>query len=268
MEIEFELRYRANRPGSLSMEEQNAEMMARMVRMDLPFGLNWLNEWPVVTVEKEDDWTENFWIVYPENKLQCHLCYTNLRDNKEEISCDDVIKYVIEDSASIAGEYHNILHNQYPAMIEHFKAYHARLWMWDYIFQYKRMCPEVPLERNRAVDKNNAKKNIRCMIFYLHPAQYWDEEMCYTNLGYGPEEVIRRLERARFKGRPIPRVQEINGGVYSVLSDEANMSYEEFEAMNKYYAKVLGIKQRSWWRLWERSRLLSKWRKWRNGEEE
>jgi hypothetical protein len=261
MRVEFQLRYRANRPGSLSMEEQNAEMMARMVRMDLPFGLNWLNEWPVVTVEKEDDWTEFFGIVYPENQVGCHLYYTNLRDNEEEISCDDVINYVIEDSATIAGEYHNILHNQYPVMIEHFKAYSGTLWMMEYIFKYDEMCPEVPLEYFRGGAP-------RSDIFYLHPAQYWDEEMCYTNLGYGPEEVIRRLERARFKGRAIPRVQEINGGVYSVMSDEANMSYEEFEAMNKYYAKVLGIRQRSWWRLWERSWLLSKWRKWRNGEEE
>lgn len=72
-------------------------------------------------------------------------------------------------------------------------------------------------------------------IFCLRPAHYWDEDLCRAAMGFGRDEVIRRLT-----GR-VPRVEPLMDGVYVVFSDNPDLSFEEFCAYNDALKPVLGL---------------------------
>ena len=57
-------------------------------------------------------------------------------------------------------------------------------------------------------------------IYTLNPAQFWEGGRCHRALGYGPDEVIRRLS-----GK-VPLVRPLRDGVYIVLNDNPNITYE------------------------------------------
>jgi hypothetical protein len=63
-------------------------------------------------------------------------------------------------------------------------------------------------------------------IYTIYPAQYWDGGRCVRALGYDRDEVIRRLD-----GK-VPLVRPLLDGVYCVLNDDPNISYDEYYAMN------------------------------------
>lgn len=72
-------------------------------------------------------------------------------------------------------------------------------------------------------------------IYTLGPAQYWDEGRCHRALGYGPDEVIRRLSDK------VPLVRPLRDGVYLVLNDNPEITYDEYYAMNIKIKAILGL---------------------------
>jgi len=72
-------------------------------------------------------------------------------------------------------------------------------------------------------------------IFTLEVAQYWDAELCQRALGYGRDEVIKRLT-----GK-VPLVQPLMDGVYVVFNDDPDLTFEEFCAYNDRLKPVLGL---------------------------
>ena len=72
-------------------------------------------------------------------------------------------------------------------------------------------------------------------IYTLYPAQFWDGGRCQRALGYGPDEVIRRLS-----GK-VPLVRPLRDGVYIVLNDDPEISYDDYFAMNVINKAILGI---------------------------
>lgn len=63
-------------------------------------------------------------------------------------------------------------------------------------------------------------------IYTLYPAQYWEGGRCLRALGYDRDEVIRRLT-----GK-VPLVRPLLDGVYIVLNDNPDITYDEYYAMN------------------------------------
>jgi len=59
-------------------------------------------------------------------------------------------------------------------------------------------------------------------ILTMYPAQFWDARLCSDALGFGPEEVSSRLE-----GK-VDKVELTASGVYILLSDKVDLSYEEY----------------------------------------
>jgi hypothetical protein len=72
-------------------------------------------------------------------------------------------------------------------------------------------------------------------IYTLYPAQHWEGGRCLRALGYDRDEVIRRLT-----GK-VPLVRPLLDGVYIVLNDNPDITYDEYYAMNEEYKKLLGL---------------------------
>ncbi len=72
-------------------------------------------------------------------------------------------------------------------------------------------------------------------IYTLCSANFWDDELCRRALGYGPDEVIARLE-----GK-VPKVQPLMDGVYVVFNDNAKQTYDEFLSLNETFKPLLGL---------------------------
>jgi hypothetical protein len=77
--------------------------------------------------------------------------------------------------------------------------------------------------------------NDRNNIVTLEPAMYRDGLLCQRALGYDRDEVIRRLQ-----GK-VPLVMPLMDGVYTVFSDNPDLTYEEFVAINDRFKPVLGL---------------------------
>ena len=72
-------------------------------------------------------------------------------------------------------------------------------------------------------------------IYTLYPAQYWEGGRCLRALGYDRDEVIRRLS-----GK-VPLVRPLLDGVYVVLNDNPDITYDEYFEMNVENKKILGL---------------------------
>jgi len=144
-------------------------------------------------------------------------------DDKLSISFDSRNKFV---------DYHAVLRTHFPELIEAFRAYLAKAFFDDYFVRYEdRNQDKVDRLREASAIDINGRNN----IFTLHPAQYWDAELCRKALGYGPDEVIRRLDRE------VPLVRPLMDGVYTVFNDNPDLSFEEFCAFNDRFKPVLGL---------------------------
>ena len=78
----------------------------------------------------------------------------------------------------------------------------------------------------------------RSFIYTLHPAQFWDAELCRRALGFDRDEVIRRTRDVAIVAEPVL------DGVYLVLNDDPNLTYEAFVEMNERIRPLLGLDRR------------------------
>ncbi len=77
--------------------------------------------------------------------------------------------------------------------------------------------------------------NGRNNIYTLSPACYWDKDLCQTALGYGRDEVIRRL------AGKVPDVRPLADGVYIIFNDNPLLSFDDFLAIQHTFKPILGL---------------------------
>jgi hypothetical protein len=145
-------------------------------------------------------------------------------------------------------DYRKLLHEDFKQVITTIGGYRA---VWNYSrygIAYRRSYlneedaarddNDFPIG-NESYDRLRADKTIdvdgRNNIFTLYPSQYWDAELCHRALGYGPDEVIKRLQG-------VPRAERLGEGVYTVLNDDPQISYDDFLSLNERYKSLLGLK--------------------------
>lgn len=129
-------------------------------------------------------------------------------------------------------DYTRLLGQEVPRIVEGFCAYRAAANFYLYSVKYENLHPDVigGFKKDPAVDLDG-----RNNIFTLEVIQYWDAELCQRALGYGRDEVIKRLT-----GK-VPLVQPLMDGVYVVFNDNPNLTFEEFCAYNDKLKPVLGL---------------------------
>lgn len=137
--------------------------------------------------------------------------------------------------------YQEILHTHYPKLIDAYMPYKAMVYFGDYMYEYTGGYDNTNEDYKKLEQNPAIRVDWRNNIYTLHPAQFWDKELCELALGYEPEEVIKRLTGVVFNGAPIPLVMPLLDGVYIVLNDDPQLDYETFVAMNTFYKDILGL---------------------------
>lgn len=194
----------------------------------------------------------SFSLKLPTKGLKCMgtYIYRGERYSYQDIrSFDDRVTYEFK-LGNPHLSYSDLLLHDFPEVILAFGAYNAYI---DYGFYYLGYTFGYNPDTSYGLDstgneiRNNPVYNelvsdptvntaSRWFIFCLSPAQYWSEEFCNKALGYGKDEVIRRLEGQ------VRLVLDWADGVYFVLNDNPDLTFNEFVEMNTRYKKILGLK--------------------------
>jgi len=215
-----------------SIEERHAEVADKMRRVGPPLGWAGLDVPPAPDCGA--DLSADFEVKYPIPGLKCFGSYI-YRDPEyryeDESFYDDKLRMLFNLSSRNL-DYRAILHEHNPKVIEAFRAYRACAFFRSYFVEYDEQHAEIhkQLSADKSIDIDG-----RNNIFSLGPALYWDNLLCRRALGYGPEEVIRRLQGQ------VPLVKPLMDGVYTVFGDDPDLTYEEFTAINDRFKPILGL---------------------------
>ncbi|SFB14130.1 hypothetical protein SAMN04515620_12062 [Collimonas sp. OK607] len=236
---------------AVSIEKRHEQVLERMSQIGPPLGFAGL-ELPSAP-DCGDGLAATYGVKLPIRGLKFAGDYIfrgerfNYQDNGR---FDDYLRFGFKVS-NRALNYKEIVHEHFPRVIDAFRGYRAFLAYGEY---YSAYCGGyVPSDdgstafdaQGNAVLNNLtyncllADKTIdldgRNNIYVLSPAVYWDNELCQRALGYGPDEVIRRLNGL------VPKVEFLSDGVYIVFNDDHELSFEAFLFINEYFKPVLGL---------------------------
>jgi hypothetical protein len=216
--------------------------MENFKQLPPPFGIDGMVI-PPVPVFKEWE-IAVYSLRYPYKKFKCLSDYWRriTRYQEDRAMYDEVMRYHFY-RHKLSFDYKAMCHEYGKGLVKAYAAYRMALNVeashqymgstdWDYnlgkeIFEnkiYERLL------KNPTIDVNG-----RNNIYTLNVVQYWDALLCEKALGYGPEEVVRRLTGL------VPRVERWLDGVYVVFSDDPHITYETFEAYNNHLKPILGL---------------------------
>jgi hypothetical protein len=236
---------------SFSIAQRHEEFMGAMADIGAPLGFAGLKTPPAPDCGAE--LIASFRVKLPAPGLRFNGFYRfrgeryTYRDTR---GFDEAVDYVF-DVRNRHLDYRSVLKDALPRVVAAFKAYRACVIYDRYPMAYaggffpsedgetafdEQGC-EVwnNADYNRLREDDSVDVDGRNNIYTLYPAQYWDAELCRRALGYGPDEVIRRLE-----GTPALATCLMDG-VYVVLDDDPGLSFEAFLRMNRDYKSLLGL---------------------------
>jgi hypothetical protein len=228
-DAEIWMYYRATH--SESIDQRHAEFTANMSLIGRPLGFSGIGLPPAPDCGAE--LVAIYDVKYPTPGLWLQGSYLYRGQGyryQDRRSYDDKVQIGFK-AANKALDYRQVLSNGLPQLITAFRAYRAMTTLGLHALHY---CRRNPLY-NRLLADQTIDVDGRNNIFTLEPAQYWDAEVCSRALGYGPDEVVRRLQ-----GHAL-QANRLMDGVYLVLNDDPNLTYEDFVAMNERCKAMLGL---------------------------
>lgn len=235
---------------SVSIEDLHRTVMQRLEALDGPLGIK---NAPIPPVpDCGDGLSVTFALKLLTKGLRCFGTYVYRGATyiyKDSPLFDDDLTYEFKSNNPFVN-YSDLLLNHLPVVAKAFGAYIAYVSYSDYPVGYAygfnpdeesgfdATGNEIRQNEvyNQLVADPQIDANSRGFIFELHPAQFWSDELCNKALGYGKDEVIRRLEGQ------IRLLQDYGDGVYFVLNDNRDLTFNEFVDMNKKYKKILGLR--------------------------
>jgi hypothetical protein len=226
----FYMHYRANH--NVSIEVRHMTFIERMMKLPQPLGWQGVDVPP--TPDCGDELGASFEVVYPIAGLELDGRYVyrgQTYQYLDEAFYDDKV-WISFSPKNPKINYHAMLHEHLARAMCAFGGYAAHGYFGAYVVKYEDLhADEIQvLQACPGVDVNG-----RNNIFTLNVVQYWDAELCQRALGYGRDEVIRRLT-----GK-VPLVQPLMDGVYVVFNDDPDLTFEEFCAYNDRLKPVLGL---------------------------
>lgn len=242
-EVSLQVGYRARVDETI--EESYARFFENMQKFGPPLGLQGLEPpiAPLIRLES-GDLSGLTWYRYPIKGLKLQMTALFRHEThigRDKAGNDDRISIDFKTSNNLL-DYSEILRNHFPKVIEAYRGYRARVlldrhWMkyadayWNEWSGRETTNPTFHrLEKDPSIDVDG-----RNNIYTLHPAVFWDAELCRRALGYDPDEVMRRLDGQVVLMKPLL------DGVYIVFNDDPALSYESFVLMNERFKQVLGI---------------------------
>jgi len=243
IEVHLQVQYRARVDESI--ETCHARFMASMQQFGPPLGLQGLELPPAPYIRPGSGdmiGVESF--RYPIKGLKLKMTAQHRHElaiGLDSHSSDDRISIDFKTSNK-ALDYRTILREHFPKVIEAYRGYRAKAMFGLHGMNYSDMFwnewdgrettnPTYQrLRKDRSIDIDG-----RNNIYTLEPAIFWDGELCRRALGYGADEVMRRMEGHAQVVRPLL------DGAYLVFNDDPALSYEAFVEMNQRFKQLLGI---------------------------
>jgi hypothetical protein len=248
---DIELWIAARAIKAVSIQERHAQVMERMSRIDPPLGFAGLELPPAP--DCGDGLNAAYGVKFPIRGLKFvgDYIFRGERFNYEDNGrFDDYLRFGFKVSNK-ALNYEAIIHEHFPKVIEAFDGYRAFLTCDGYdsaycggyvpsddgstAFDAQGNAVRNNLVYNRLLADKAISLDGRNNIYVLRPAMYWDAELCQRALGYGPDEVIRRLNGL------VPKIEPLSDGVYVVFNDDSALSYEAFLLINEHFKPILGL---------------------------
>jgi len=228
--LDFYMHFRARQEESI--EERHDAFANNMLNLPAPLG------WRGLKIPPAPDCGEylgaSFDIDYPVRGLELQGRYVfrgETYEYEDEATYDDKV-WITFPTQSQNLDYREMLHQHLAQAMEAFGGYSAHGYFNGYVVKYEDLHgAEIQALRNRPGVDVNGRNN----IFTLNVVQYWDAELCQRALGYGRDEVIKRLT-----GK-VPLVRPLMDGVYVVFNDNPDLTFEEFCAYNDRLKPVLGL---------------------------
>lgn len=215
-----------------SVADRHAELVSRMKLVDAPFG------WADAAIPPPPEFGKEvyawFRVRYQNKRLKCEggYAYRSADYVHPDRAVRDDHLFFQFDRRDTKINYSDLLQKVAPQVIEAFGPYRACLnfILYGVLYDQKNEDALRRLRREPAIEIDG-----RNNIFNLDAVSYWDGELCQRALGYGRDEVIRRLT-----GK-VPRVEPMMDGVYVVFSDNPDLTFEEYCAYNDALKPVLGL---------------------------
>ncbi|MBI2256697.1 MAG: hypothetical protein HYU58_18895 [Proteobacteria bacterium] len=215
-----------------SIPARHNELVLSLAQVTEPFGWRGLDV-PDAPERRQGSYSASFVMQYPDRGVRCSGSYM-IRDPKhlDDVASDDDRLAIEFDLKSKKYDFRGLLTKHFPDLIVATRAYRAAAYYGLHTVEFDELHQQ---DRQKLKKKPGIDVNGRNNIFTLQPAQFWDAELCQRALGYGRDEVIRRLT-----GK-VPLVQPLMDGVYVVFNDNPDLTFEEFCAYNDRLKPVLGL---------------------------
>lgn len=148
---------------------------------------------------------------------------------------DEKIWYGFKSSSKNVN-YSEILNKDIIEVVRAFGAYRVKVVYGLYALDYQDRVEGAETSYAQLCSDKSLDVDGRNNIYTLYPAQFWDEELCRRAMGLSSAEVFSILEGHA------PKVEQTCGGIYIVLDDNSDLSYDDFVAMNNRVKPLLGLR--------------------------
>ncbi|MCD0244469.1 hypothetical protein [Xanthomonas melonis] len=232
---EIQLWFYAKPDKALSIEQRHAEVIKRMSHIGRPLGFEGL-DLPAAP-SCGDGLTASYKIALPVKGLIFLGDYVYRGDKyiyEDHGSFDEHLRFGFKTSNK-SIDYKSVLNKQFQEVAQAFGAYKAFASYDLYSVYYQGNGPDENPVYDRLTKDESIDVDGRNNIYTLHPVQFWDGDHCRRALGYGPDEVVARLQ-----GK-VQRVERFLDGVFLLLNDDPRLSYERFLSINGEVKPLLGL---------------------------
>lgn len=233
-------------------ESRHRYLLERLCHIDAPFGLKGVdlnnlkmphNEQPMPYVQYKHPDTPK---VYQRYEYTRRIDYGRWKDDNYFSGIDRLWYEFKPDYKKV--NFHDVIYTNFPQVVEIIEPRVAENYYADYAIYYEEgyrpgesptfdssgfsisLVPAYNDLRARGITPNG-----RNNIYTLSPACYWDGDLCQTALGYGRDEVIRRLTGKVLDVRPLA------DGVYIIFNDNPLLSFDDFLAIQHTFKPILGL---------------------------
>lgn len=232
---DIELWIYARPDGALTIDQRHVDVMDRMSKIGAPLGFAGID---LPTAPScGDGLVATYTARLPVKGLRLVGDYAYRGERyiyEDRASYDEHLRFGFKVSNK-AIDYVQVLNECLPKVIEAFKGYKALVAYDLYGLYYLGGLNDDNPVYNRLREDPAMDVDGRNNIYTLYPAQFWDAELCQRALGYGPDEVVSRLQ-----GK-VNVAARLVDGVYLVLNDDPGLTYEAFVEMNERIKPVLGL---------------------------
>jgi len=215
---ELDLRHRAatNEP----ITERHDRFMRAMARYAPPWGLKGLEIPPAREVAPGDlSAVVRLRGLSPMGEMSyVHYPFRSEKYLRDKAQYDDYAIIVFQPAAA-ADRLRELFDDVLPAYVEAFDCYRATVFDSDIRLADWSRVVELANSTGKDVDGRDG-------AYRIHPASFWDRELCRRAFGLAPETIVERLQ-----GK-VEKVSKLGDGVLLVCDSRIPLPREEYEALD------------------------------------